>query len=106
MENKIDGYNVPFPNSKISRIRKRLANEFDDAVTKSAIGKIMRSNDLNCVVAIYCSFLSKKKLEDGLIKLKNGGPVKHHFNQVLWLLSFFISASKEINVKPVIYCQP
>lgn len=106
MENKIDGYNIPYPNSKISRIRKRPAGEIDDVATKIAIGRIMRSNDLNRTVAIYCSFLSKKKLNDGLLKLKNGDRVKPHFNQVLWLLSFFISASKEINVRPVIYCQP
>lgn len=55
-----------------------------------------------CILSF--SFLSKKEIEREFVKLKRKKPIKPHVIQLLWILSSFSHAVKEVNAIPMIYC--
>jgi hypothetical protein len=57
-----------------------------------------------CILA--CDFLSKAAVTEEFRKLKRGLPVRGHVMQLLWIISSFVHAAKEMSVTPKIYCLP
>lgn len=83
--------------------RKRIGREAE-------LGRYLRamlsdySTRRQCILA--CNFISKKEVAAEFQKLKNGQKVRGHVIQLLWILSSFSHAAKEVSVEPKIYCQP
>lgn len=69
------------------------------------IENILSHPNIEREMAISCSFISEAKIIADLNSIANGAQPPH-VNQLFWLLSSFIAASKELNVTPAIYCQP
>lgn len=70
---------------------------------------LMRTlNTPNSVREIYIviNFLSKSRLQEELINLKEGRSVRHQVVQLLWLLSSFISTCNELGCQVHITCKP
>ena len=57
-----------------------------------------------CVLA--CSFMSKAAIEHEFRRVGSGQKVRGHVVQLLWILSSFLHAAKELSVEPRIYCRP
>lgn len=57
-----------------------------------------------CILA--CSFLSKQVIEDEFGKITRRAPVAGNIVQLLWILSSFAHAAKEMNIFPLVYCRP
>lgn len=57
-----------------------------------------------CVLA--CDFISKADVSAQFARVKARQPVKGHIIQLLWILSSFSHAAKEVSVEPRIYCEP
>lgn len=54
---------------------------------------------------LCCTFLSKVQIETAFNRIKRRENVPGYVIQLLWILSSFAHAAKELNVVPVIYCQ-
>jgi len=56
-----------------------------------------------CILA--CSFISKKEIKKQFSKLQKNQPVRGHIIQLLWILSSFAHAAKDMYAIPIIYCK-
>lgn len=56
-----------------------------------------------CILA--CTFLSKADVAAEFQKIKNSKPVSGHVIQLLWIISSFAHAAKDMSVIPIIYCK-
>lgn len=83
--------------------RKRIGREAD---LRSCLKAMLSdySTRRQCVLA--CDFISKAAVEAEFQKVRLGRPVKGHVVQLLWILSSFSHAAKEVSVEPKIYCRP
>lgn len=90
-----------YEDSQIPRIRKGKINNLD-----SDLENLLRQHSLHRKCIIACPFLSKKNIEDEFNNFNSGKPVRGNIIQLLWILSSFIHAAKEIGVIPIIYCRP
>lgn len=102
---KIDGFNQVYTGTLIPRIRRVPVGQSVNT-TKIEVQRILNDNNFSREVALCCSFLSHKAVKDELQALQKGLPVRPHIKQLVWLLSYFISASKEMSIKPRILCAP
>lgn len=84
--------------TQIARIRKSTPN-FD-----TDIDSLFRDHKLHRKCILSCSFISKTAIAAEFNKLKNGQKVRGNIVQLLWILSSFAHAAKDVNVIPVIYC--
>lgn len=82
----------------INRIRKESGNFSLD------IESLLKSHKLHRKCILSCSFISKSKIKIEFEKIKKGETVRGHIVQLLWILSSFIHAAKEVSVIPIIYC--
>lgn len=57
-----------------------------------------------CVLA--CDFLSKSEVAKEFANIKAGKKVRGHAVQLLWIISSFVHAARELSVEPKIYCLP
>ncbi|UXC19685.1 hypothetical protein [Comamonas squillarum] len=71
---------------------------------KNDMRNVMKDYKLNRRCILSCSFLSKQNISYEFNRMKNGIPVKGNITQLLWILSSFSHAAKEMNIHPEIYC--
>ncbi|CUY72320.1 Uncharacterised protein [Serratia marcescens] len=85
--------------TKIKRIRKGNTRHI-----KKYLDEIFKDAKLHRKCILSCSFISKKEIKQEFTKLQKKEPVKPHVIQLLWILSSFSHAVKEVNAVPIIYC--
>jgi hypothetical protein len=106
MRQKLSGFDNTFmKGSLISRVRLRPQGELF-AQTLDRVDLQLSSNRLQRQMVLACSFLSAGDCRNDLTTLKNGGQVKASVRQLLWLLSYFVAACREVSVVPLILCKP
>ncbi|HAH0622853.1 TPA: hypothetical protein HHG18_004404, partial [Escherichia coli] len=86
--------------TKIKRIRKGDARKL-----KKYLDDLSKDVKLHRKCILSCSFISKSEVKREFGKLRRNQPVKPHVIQLLWILSSFSHAVKEVNAVPVIYCE-
>ena len=65
----------------------------------------MKQHSLHRKCIIACPFLSRQDMENEFNNLAAGNKVRGHIIQLLWILSSFIHAAKELGIIPIIYCK-
>ena len=85
--------------TKISRIRKGDIDEF-----QGYLENLLKDYKLNRSCVLCCSFLSLSGVTENFKKIKEGRPVRGNIVQLLWIISSFAHAVKDMNARPVIYC--
>lgn len=101
MDKKRDKFNHRYNGSRISRLRKGTRPNLN-----ADMPRILSSFKLNRKCILCCTFLSKAEVETEFRKIQRNRPVKGHIIQLMWILSSFAHAAKEMNVIPLIYCRP
>ncbi|MEK8090164.1 hypothetical protein [Thermithiobacillus plumbiphilus] len=85
--------------TKIPRIRKGNIDDFE-----SYLANLLKDYKLNRSCILCCSFLSISDVTKEFNKIKEGQPVRGNIVQLLWIVSSFAHAVKDMNVRPIIYC--
>lgn len=85
--------------TKIPRIRKGNIEEFEGYLTN-----LLKDYKLNRSCILCCSFLSIADVTKEFNKIKEGKPVRGNIVQLLWIISSFAHAVKDMNARPIIYC--
>jgi len=85
--------------TNISRIRRGSARRFE-----SYASNLLRDYKLNRSCVLSCSFISKSQVSKEFKKIQNGQNVRGNVIQLLWILSSFAHAVKDMNVRPIVYC--
>ncbi|WP_419239168.1 hypothetical protein [Photobacterium leiognathi] len=88
-------------NTKISRIRKGNINSID-----KDLDKLLKNYQLHRKCILSCSFISKSAIEKEFIKIQKGQAVPGHITQLLWIISSYAHAVRDMNAIPIIYCAP
>lgn len=106
LDKKLSKFNEKYKTSKgvltnISRIRKGNLQDFE-----TKLDNLLKSYSLSRKCILCCPFLSKSKIADEFNKIKKGEEVKGHIIQLLWIISSFSHSTKEMNIIPIIYCNP
>ncbi|HHV7525255.1 TPA: hypothetical protein ACUNF5_006808 [Burkholderia orbicola] len=86
--------------SEIIRTRKG-----DCAVIDDYVKHLLQDYKLHRKAILSCSFISKSAIEIEFNKIKAKQAVTGNIIQLLWILSSFAHAAKDMNVIPIIYCQ-
>lgn len=92
-------YNSTKGETNIKRTRKGNSNGLD-----KYISNLLKDFKLHRKCILSCSFVSKNKIKDEFNKISRGEKVNGHVTQLLWILSSFSHAVKEVNAIPIIYC--
>ncbi|CAM3823052.1 hypothetical protein [Avibacterium endocarditidis] len=87
--------------TSISRVRKGNSKNFE-----SELDLLLKNHFLSRKCILCCPFLSKKQICDEFRKIKRGATTKGNITQLLWIISSFSHAAKDMNIIPVIYCKP
>ncbi|KHJ52540.1 hypothetical protein PZ78_03705 [Vreelandella venusta] len=85
--------------TKIPRIRKGHIEEFEGYLTN-----LLKDYKLNRSCILCCSFLSIEDVTREFNKIKEGKSVRGNVVQLLWIISSFAHAVKDMNARPIIYC--
>ena len=85
--------------TKIPRIRKGDMDNFEEY-----LGNLLKDYKLNRSCILCCSFLSFSDVEREFKKIKDGRPVRGNVIQLLWIISSFAHAVKDMYARPIIYC--
>ncbi|SDK79442.1 hypothetical protein [Pseudomonas indica] len=85
--------------TKIPRIRK---GDIDDL--EGYLANLLKDYKLNRSCVLCCSFLSISGVTEEFNKIKEGKPVRGNIIQLLWIISSFAHAVKDMNARPIIYC--
>lgn len=85
--------------TKIPRIRKG-----DVGVFEEYLSNLLKDFKLNRSCVLCCSFLSLSDVKKQFNEIKEGNPVRGHIIQLLWIISSFAHAVRDMNVRPIIYC--
>lgn len=88
-----------YNNTAIDRIRKG-----NPADIENYLHELLGDYKLHRKCILCCSFISKASIETEFVKIKNGNPVSGHIIQLLWIISSFAHAAKDMNIIPIIYC--
>ena len=93
-------------NSKTGSTRTRIKKirKGDPKNIKNYLDDLSKDVKLHRKCILSCSFISKKEIAYEFKKLKRKQAVKPHVIQLLWILSSFSHAVKEVNAVPLIYC--
>lgn len=91
--------------TNISRIRGDNLKAFDSNVFESKLDLLLRDPYLSRKCILCCPFLSKAQIEAEFNKIKEGKQVRGNIIQLLWIISSFAHAVKEMNIIPIIYCK-
>ncbi len=78
----------------------------DRGTLKYDLSNIQKNPHLYRKCILVCSFLSKFEITSQFQKIKKREKVQGNIIQLLWIVSSFIHATKEMNVIPVIYSRP
>lgn len=92
-------YNNNKVQTDINRIRK---GDPDDA--DAYLDALLKDYKLHRKCILSCSFLSKATVETEFRKIQAGIPVRGHIVQLLWILSSFAHAVRDMNAIPIVYC--
>lgn len=87
--------------TNISRVRKGDLQNLD-----SKLDSLLKHYSLSRKCILCCPFLSKSQIESEFNNIKEGKKVSGHIIQLLWIISSFSHAAKEMNIIPIIYCNP
>uniref|UniRef100_UPI000E1FCB33 hypothetical protein n=1 Tax=Legionella sainthelensi TaxID=28087 RepID=UPI000E1FCB33 len=98
---KKDKLKQTYNKSKIKRLRQG-----DRETLKYDLSNIQKNPHLYRKCILVCSFLSKFEITSQFQKIKKREKVQGNIIQLLWIVSSFIHATKEMNVIPVIYSRP
>ncbi|MFC6674078.1 hypothetical protein [Marinobacterium aestuariivivens] len=85
--------------TKIPRIRKGNIDAFE-----GYLANLLKDYKLNRSCVLCCSFLSISGVTEEFNKIKEGKPVRGNVVQLLWIISSFAHAVKDMNARPIIYC--
>ena len=85
--------------TKIPRVRKGNVDDFEGYLTN-----LLKDYKLNRSCILCCSFLSISNITKEFTKIKKGKPVRGNIVQLLWIISSFAHAVKDMNARPIIYC--
>ena len=85
--------------TKIPRIRKGNMDDFE-----GYLANLLKDYKLNRSCVLCCSFLSISAIKEEFNKIKEGRPVRGNIIQILWIISSFAHAVKDMNARPIIYC--
>lgn len=89
-----DGYNT-----QITRVRKGTP-----ATVDTYLDGLLKDYKLHRKCILSCSFLSKSTITTEFAKIQRGEAVSGHIIQLLWIISSFAHAVKDMNAIPIIYC--
>ena len=92
--------NAYYSQSDIHKVRK---GDLDDLGTD--LENLLKQHSLHRKCIIACPFLSRQDMENEFNNLAAGNKVRGHIIQLLWILSSFIHAAKELGIIPIIYCK-
>ena len=92
-------YNNSGNNTSISRVRKG-----DAALAEGYLDGLLKDYKLHRKCILSCSFLSKSAVAIEFSKIQGGKAVSGHVIQLLWIISSFAHAVKDMNAIPIIYC--
>jgi hypothetical protein len=92
-------YNNDGVNTDITRVRKG-----DVTQAESYLDMLLKDYKLHRKCILSCSFISKMAITTEFLKIKNDMPVSGHVIQLLWIISSFAHAVKDMNAIPIIYC--
>lgn len=90
-----------YGNSQIERTRKG-----DSLALDEYLKNLLADYKLHRKCVLVCSFISKESIVEAFTSVKNGGSVHGHVIQLLWIISSFAHAAKDMNIIPIIYCKP
>lgn len=85
--------------TKIPRVRKGDIGDFE-----TFLKNLLKDYKLNRSCILCCSFLSVSDVTDEFNKIKDGRPVRGNVVQLLWIISSFAHAVKDMHARPIIYC--
>lgn len=85
--------------TKIPRTRKGNIDDFE-----GYLANLLKDYKLNRSCILSCSFLSVSEVTKEFNKIKVGKPVRGNVVQLLWIISSFAHAVKDMNARPIIYC--
>ena len=86
-------------NTSIARIRKG-----DQTQADSYLDGLLKDYKLHRKCILSCSFLSKSSVATEFSKIQRGESVPGHIIQLLWIISSFAHAVRDMNAIPIIYC--
>ncbi|MGN4987677.1 hypothetical protein [Aeromonas hydrophila] len=87
--------------TQIKRIRKG-----DMANVEVHIESLLKNYQLHRKCILCCSFISKSSIETEFRKIQLGQDTAGHITQLLWIISSFAHAVRDMNAIPIIYCAP
>lgn len=93
-------YNNNGSNTGITRIRKG-----DATLAEDYLDELLKDYKLHRKCILSCSFLSKSAVTVEFSKIQRGESVSGHVIQLLWIISSFAHAVKDMNAIPIIYCK-
>ncbi len=100
-----DKFSKSYSNSgvqtQIQRIRKgNMTN------VEADIESLLKNYQLHRKCILCCSFMSKSSIEAEFRKIQGGQSAPGHITQLLWIISSFAHAVRDMNAIPIIYCVP
>lgn len=87
-------------NTVIKRVRKG-----DISTIESYLETLLADYKLHRKCILSCSFLSKSAVTRELAKIQRRERVSGHVVQLLWIISSFAHAVRDMNAIPIIYCK-
>lgn len=105
----------------MARVAEKYSNLYRNENTDTQINRIRKGNirnlriDLDGLLRNYqlhrkcilcCSFISKSSVSSEFKKIQKGESVPGHIVQLLWIISSFAHAAKDMHTIPIIYCAP
>ncbi|MCC4815018.1 hypothetical protein BCU85_00530 [Vibrio lentus] len=102
IENKFNNlYSNNGTQTQIKRVRQgNMTNAETD------LGDLLKNYQLHRKCILSCSFMSKSEIEAQFRRIQNGESVPGHITQLLWIISSFAHAVRDMNAIPIIYCAP
>ncbi|MEQ3528175.1 hypothetical protein [Pseudoalteromonas sp. XMcav11-Q] len=94
-----DTYSNSGCNTSIARIRKG-----DPAQAEGYLDGLLKDYKLHRKCILSCSFISKSSVTAEFSKIQRGESVPGHIIQLLWIISSFAHAVRDMNAIPIIYC--
>ncbi|OAN19734.1 hypothetical protein A3K86_00055 [Photobacterium jeanii] len=73
---------------------------------ESDLESLLKNYQLHRKCILSCSFISKSSIATEFRKIQAGQPVAGHITQLLWIISSFAHAVRDMHSIPIIYCAP
>lgn len=98
---KAEKFRNYYKNSNIHRTRRGDLNSLGEDLQQ-----LLSEYNVSRKCILSCSFLSKEMVSEEFGKIKNQQDVRGHIIQLLWIISSFAHAARDMNITPIIYCKP